>query len=173
MEQAKIEEMVRAATQEVFQTMLAMEAEPLESLLEQGAAESFDGIVSLVGIAGAWTGTGSIYCGSELAMRVASTMFMTEETSVNQEVLDAMAELANMIVGNVKSMLETELGPLGLSIPTVIYGRNYRALSGGARERIVIPFHCVGHRFEVKICLVKQVASGVAGTRVAGALQTA
>ena len=170
---AKIVEMARAATQEVFQTMLSMDVEPLEAYTEQGASESFDGIVSLLGIAGAWTGTGSIYCGSELAMQVASTMFLSEEISVNQEVLDAMAELANMIVGNVKSMLEGELGALGLSIPTVIYGRNYRALSGGNRQRIVIPFQCNGHRFEVKICLVKQMNSGLAGARHHGALQTA
>jgi chemotaxis protein CheX len=173
MEEAKIVEMIRSATQEVFQTMLSMEAEPLESFTEHGASESFDGIVSLVGIAGAWSGTGSIYCGSELALQVTSTMFMTEETSVNQDVLDAMSELANMIVGNVKSMLESDLGPLGLSIPTVIYGRNYRALSGGMRERVVVPFQCNGQRLIVKFCLVKQGQSGLAGTRNTGALQTA
>ena len=172
MDDAKITEMVRAATQEVFQTMLSLDIEPGESFLEQGASESYDGLVSLVGIAGKWTGMGSIYCTSELSMRVASVMFMTEQTSMNLEVLDAMSELANMIIGNVKSMLETELGPLGLSIPTVIYGRNYRALSGGARERLVIPFQCEGMRMDVKICLVEGHESSVAGTRFAGALHT-
>ena len=172
MDEAKITEMVRAATDEVFRTMLSMEVEPGESYTEQGASESYDGLVALVGIAGAWTGTGSLYCTSELALRVTSTMFMTEETSVNLEVLDAMSELANMIIGNVKSMLETDLGPLGLSIPTVIYGRNYRALSGGNRERLVIPFHCEGQRMDVKICLVRGSESSGAGTRFAGALHT-
>ena len=100
-------------------------------------------------------------------------MFLSEETSVSLEVLDAMSELANMIIGNVKSMLETELGPLGLSIPTVIYGRNYRALSGGNRERLVIPFECDGQQLNVKICLVRGSESGMAGTRFAGALQGA
>ena len=172
MDEAKITEMVRSATQEVFQTMLSMEAEPGESYMEQGTSESYDGLVALVGIAGKWTGMGSIYCTAELAMRVTSVMFMAEETSVNLEVLDAMSELANMIVGNVKSMLESELGPLGLSIPTVIYGRNYRALSGGARERLVVPFLCESHRIEVKICLVEGHDSHGAGTRYASALHT-
>lgn len=170
MDEAKITEMVRAATQEVFQTMLSIHAEPGESFMEQGASESYDGLVSLVGIAGKWTGMGSVYCTSDLAMRVASVMFMEEQTSVNLDVLDAMSELANMIVGNVKSMLETELGPLGLSIPTVIYGRNYRALSGGARERLVIPFECEGQRMDVKICLVECHEGTGAGMRFAGAL---
>ena len=172
MDEAKITEMVRAATEEVFRTMLNMDVEAGESYTEHGASESYDGLVALVGIAGAWTGTGSVYCNSELAMRITSTMFMTEETSVNLEVLDAMSELANMIVGNVKSMLETELGPLGLSIPTVIYGRNYRALSGGNRERLVVPFRCEEQRLDVKICLVRGLASSAVGTRFAGALHT-
>ncbi len=172
MEEAKIVEMVSAATQEVFQTMLNMEVEAGEAYTEQGATESYDGLVALVGIAGKWTGMGSLYCTSELAMRVASTMFMVEETSVNLEVLDAMSELANMIVGNVKSMLETDLGPLGLSIPTVIYGRNYRALSGGARERLVVPFQCGGQRMDVKVCLVQGSDVPGGGTRMAGALHT-
>ena len=170
MEEAKITEMVRAATDGVFRTMLSMEAQSGESYLEHGAAESFDGLVALVGIAGPWTGTGSVYCCSELALRITSTMLMTEETAVNVEVLDAMSELANMIIGNVKSMLETDLGPLGLSIPTVIYGRNYRALSGGNRERMVVPFQIEGHRMEVKICLVQSSESSGAGGRFAGAL---
>jgi chemotaxis protein CheX len=173
MEEAKLVEMVRAATQDVFQTMLSREVQALDWYVARGLAESFDGIVSLVGIAGTWTGTGSVYCGSELAMEVASTMFMSQQTSVNQEVLDAMAELANIIVGNVKSMLEGELGPLGLSIPTVIYGRNYCALSGGSRQPIVVPFQCNGYRLEVKICLVKQMHASLAGTRGLGALQPA
>jgi chemotaxis protein CheX len=170
MDEAKITEMVRAATREVFQTMLSMEAEPGESFIEKGASESYDGLVALVGIAGTWTGMGSIYCTSELAMRVTSLMLMTEETSINLEVLDAVAELANMIVGNVKSMLETELGPLGLSIPTVIYGRNYGALSGGARERLVVPFQCEGKRMDVKICLVEGHGTHGAGARLGSAL---
>jgi len=140
--------------------------------MEHGVTECYDGIVSLVGIAGQWTGTGSLYCSTGLALRVTSMMFMTEETSVNLDVLDSMSELANMIIGNVKSILETELGPLGLSIPTVIYGRNYRALSGGHRDRLVIPFVCGGERMEVKICLIKGTETTAAGARFAGVLHS-
>jgi chemotaxis protein CheX len=172
MEEAKITEMVRAATQEVFQTMLSMDVESGEPYMEHGASESYDGLVALVGIAGKWTGTGSLYCTTELALKVTSTMFMSDIAAVNLEVLDAMSELANMIIGNVKSMLESELGALGLSIPTVIYGRNYRALSGGNRERLVVPFECDGKRMDVKLCLVEGSESGMAGTRFAGALHT-
>ena len=40
--------------------------------------------------------------------------------------LDAVAEVTNMIIGNVKTVLESRLGAMGLSTPTVIYGRNFQ-----------------------------------------------
>ena len=43
-----------------------------------------------------------------------------------------MAELTNMIVGGVKKDIEPDLGPLGLGIPTVVYGKNLKA--GGRRH---------------------------------------
>jgi chemotaxis protein CheX len=104
----------------------------------------------------------------DLALKLTGAMFMTEQHEVNDEVLDAMAEMANMIVGNVKTALESELGPLVLSIPTVIFGRNYKALNGMGKARVVVPFQVEGHRFNVKFVLVKQEdQSG----RVSGMLQ--
>ena len=48
-------------------------------------------------------------------------MMLADYTSVEGEVLDAIGEIANMIFGNVKTALESEVGDLGLSIPTVIF----------------------------------------------------
>jgi chemotaxis protein CheX len=80
-------------------------------------------------------------------------MLMTEATAVNEEVLDAVAELTNMIIGSVKNDLERELGPLGLSIPTVVFGKNFRTKSAGHAEWIVRRFHWDSDAFEVRICL--------------------
>jgi chemotaxis protein CheX len=54
----------------------------------------------------------------------------------------------------VKTQLEEELGPMGLSIPTVIYGRNFTTRSVGRSEWIVVPFECLSERVEVHLCLV-------------------
>jgi chemotaxis protein CheX len=58
-----------------------------------------------------------------------------------------------MILGNVKTLLEEELGPMGLSIPTVIYGRNFTTRSVGKSEWTVVPFTCLGEKVEIQICL--------------------
>jgi chemotaxis protein CheX len=80
-------------------------------------------------------------------------MLMTEATAVNEEVLDAMAELTNMIVGNVKTELESKLGPLGLSIPTVVYGRNFKTKTAGTTDWISLRFDWDGDYLLVKLCL--------------------
>ena len=69
--------------------------------------------------------------------------------------MDAVAEVTNMIIGNVKTTLETELGPLALSIPTVVFGRNFTARSASSEEWVVVPFDVEGSRLDVKLCLTQ------------------
>ena len=139
-----------SATKEVFSKMLRLPAEMQPYYIEQGHCEPFDGVISLVGLAGAWTGAGHIYCSAALACQLSGALLAVEYAAVNEDVLDAVAEITNMIIGNVKSTLEDEVGPMGLSIPTVIYGRNYQARSLGVKEWVVVPFHCGTEKLEVK-----------------------
>ena len=78
---------------------------------------------------------------------------MTESNAVDEDVLDAVAELTNMVIGNVKTELEGHVGPLGLSIPTVVFGRNFRAKSAGTTEWIVVRFLWDNESLVVKLCL--------------------
>ena len=154
LDQGKIVEAVRAATTEVFNTMLGMEIQAGQPYVETNAPGPSDGVASLVGLAGAWTGTGSIYCSAAFACRLCSQFLMTEFRSVDEEVLDAVAELSNMIIGNFKNLIEPELGPLMLSIPTVVFGRNFTTRNLGKHEWTVVPFHCGADRLDVQICLI-------------------
>jgi chemotaxis protein CheX len=45
------------------------------------------------------------------------------------------------------------LGPLGLSIPTVVFGRNFKTKSAGSAEWIVMRFQWDGDVLVVKLCL--------------------
>jgi chemotaxis protein CheX len=117
------------------------------------ASEPNDGVVSFIGIAGSWAGTGSLSCSPAMACRVCAAMLMTEATAVNEDVLDAVAELTNMIIGSVKTDLEAELGPLGLSIPTVVFGRNFKTRSAATAEWIHVRFLWDGDPLMIKMCL--------------------
>jgi chemotaxis protein CheX len=153
LQRGEIVDIIRAATQSVFSTMLNLPAEPQAARQESGDPAPVEGVIAMVGIAGTWTGMGQIYCSAEFACELAGAMLMSEYKSVDGDVLDAMAEVANMIIGNVKTGLEDQLGQLGLGVPTVIYGRNYHARTGGVHDWTVVPFHCRGKMIEVRFTL--------------------
>jgi chemotaxis protein CheX len=149
--------MVRTATESVFEMMLGEGVTAESAYVDNiAAASSSNGVVSFIGLAGAWMGTGSISCSASCACKIASHLLMGEYPAVDDEVLDAVAEVTNMILGNVKTSLEERLGPMGLSIPTVIYGRNFSSRSVGSQEWSIVPFNWCGERIEVQLCLAER-----------------
>ncbi len=145
---------IRSSTEDVFATMLNLPLEAGQPSCESTQSNTVDGIIALVGLAGSWVGSGRVSCSASFACKISGALLASEYDAVNEDVLDAMAEVTNMIIGNVKSALEEELGPMGLSIPTVIFGRNYQARSSGVTEWIVMPFRSGENRLDVKFCLV-------------------
>lgn len=146
--------MIERATRDVFSTMLGIEATIGEAYVDDAPPSPAEGVLALIGLAGSWAGSGTVGCSAALARYVSGRLLMQEFNHVDEEVLDAMGEVCNMILGNVKTMLEEELGPMGLSIPTVIYGRNFTTRSVAKSQWSVVPFICNGERLEVHLCLV-------------------
>ncbi|MEP7354435.1 MAG: chemotaxis protein CheX [Acidobacteriota bacterium] len=146
---------IHLATTDVFSTMLSM----LITGAETQAAKSVGtlpatGLISLVGLTGPWVGTGTIACTVDCACKLSSQFLMTDFHEVNDEVLDAMAELTNMIIGNVKNALETKVGAMGLSTPTVICGQGFRTRGALSNEWTGIRFNSGEHELFVQLCLV-------------------
>jgi chemotaxis protein CheX len=144
---------VTESTVQVFSTMLGVAIGCDGAMVEAGMPGANEGVISFIGLAGSWAGTGSVSCSPALACRICSTMLMCEALAVSEEVMDTVAELTNMIIGTVKTELEKTLGPLGLSIPTVIYGRNFRTKSAGNTDWIVVRFQWENEPLIVKLCL--------------------
>lgn len=115
---------IRQATSDVFTTMLGCSVELGETELKNHPKLGGTSLMSIVGIAGPFYGTGVISCDALTACRIAGALLMDSYEHVNDEVLDAMGEMGNMVVGNVKTILEGQLGALSLSTPTVVYGRD-------------------------------------------------
>jgi chemotaxis protein CheX len=153
--QQEIEQAVSQASREVFRTMLLLPLEiyrfVTQTIIER---EAFHGVVALVGVAGSWTGTGHISCSPKFAQQLAGELLMAEYDVVNEEVLDAVAEVADMMIGNVKTIFEEELGPLGLTIPTVIYGRNYHTRSAGIKDWVLVRLHSGEETRDINFCLM-------------------
>lgn len=156
----EISDAIRQATLDVFSTMLSMEVEPGETDTSALAGSPQSGVVALLGLAGEWVGTGSLSCDPPFACKMASQLLMAEYDVINDDVLDAVAEVANMIVGNIKTILEERLGVMGLSTPTVIYGRNFETRSVGNREWVTVPFTAGGDVLHIQISIAPNRAMG-------------
>ncbi len=156
LDQAKIAAALRGAAEEVFTTMLGMEISAEGAYRHPSKPEPTNGVVALIGLTGKWVGTGSICCTSEFARKISGQLLMSEFASIDQEVLDAMGEVANMIVGSFKNALEGELGMLEMSIPVVVFGHNFTATSIHRADWIVVPFESGSEHWVVKACLAAQ-----------------
>jgi len=161
----KVVNAVLTSTESVFSTMLGLELTAGDVYDNSGAANPTDGVVSLIGLAGPWMGTGSIACSPSLACKISGALLMSEYAAVDDEVLDAVAEVTNMVIGNVKTILEEEVGAMGLSIPTVIFGKNFATKSVGSNSWTVVPFHYEKETMIVQVCLV-QNTEGQAASKV-------
>lgn len=150
---------VQSAVSEVFSSMLGIEVEACPFIQDSSGRRSTDGVMSFVSLAGNWVGSGLFSCSAALACRLCSLFLMTESTHVDPDVLDAIGELANMIIGSFKTSAETSVGPLFLSIPTTIFGKSFGSKSLGSSEWIVMPFKCGEDSFEVWVWFAQSTPS--------------
>src|SRR6266404_3232159 len=86
---------VRQSTKEVFATMLNLELSDEPAYMDKKQKPTAHGVVSFVGFAGSWVGTGSIWCTSTFACRMSARLLMSEQHDVDEVVLDAVAEVTN------------------------------------------------------------------------------
>jgi len=149
----EIAALIWSNTEKVFSTMLGLTLAPSNASEQQVKTLRKGGLVSLVGFAGAWRGSGSVRCSSKLACTISEKLLLTPFEFVNDDVLDAMGEIANMITGNFKDDAADKLGPLGLSTPTVIYGTNFEARNFNGQSWNTVLFDCEGELLEVNISL--------------------
>lgn len=143
------------ATKEVFSTMVMLDAEddfPLREPVNRFKCS----ITGMVGFAGIYSGVISIHCPVSLALKITSNMLGMECDEVNEDLNDAVGEIANMLGGGVKQVLSKGGLDVKLSIPTVISGEDYTVNSLSAIDCVVIPFRIADDRFLVGLTLKKE-----------------
>jgi chemotaxis protein CheX len=112
-------QVVNQIVENVFQTMMGMEVRAVDVPFPP----SGDVITAAISLAGTWKGAVLVECGLPEAFLFTSRMIgIDPPTSLNDDVRDALGELANMVGGNLKSVLP---GGVALSLPTVVWGHAY------------------------------------------------
>ncbi len=103
-------------------------------------------VAGVVGFAGRLNGLVYIYATESFAPRITGRVLgVTPETVQPPEMVnDTMSELANMVVGHMKSRLDEHWLPCEETIPWVLRGRNITVQSVGAEEQYFFTFRCDG-----------------------------
>jgi len=143
------------ATQEVFSTMVMMDATgdyPLQEPVNRFQCS----ITGMVGFAGRYSGVISIHCPVGLAKKITSAMLGIDCDEINEDLNDAIGEIANMLGGGVKQVLSKGGLDVKLSIPTVISGEDYTVNSLSDIDCVVIPFKIEDEKFLVGLTLKEE-----------------
>lgn len=108
-------------------------------------------VAACVQITGAWKGAVVLACSEGFASKAAAIMFsMPDENATLTDKQDAVAELSNMIGGNLKGLLSGGEG-CQLSLPAVVAGADYNARVPGSRVMQSIGLRSAGHDITVAI----------------------
>jgi chemotaxis protein CheX len=102
-----------------------------------------------VQISGGWDGTVLVSCAEGLARKVAASMFDSDEgVTSDDEIRDALGEVANMTAGNVKALVESYCR---LSLPMVAEGRELAISIPGSRVIAEASFDCADAPLTVEV----------------------
>jgi CheY-specific phosphatase CheX len=131
----------------IWQSVLGIECQPTTDL--PGASTGT--MLGCVHITGAWQGAVVLGCPKAFAARAATIMFNTPDQECNvTDMQDAIAELTNMIGGNLKALL-TDAEACQLSLPSVVAGSDYITRIPGSRPINRIAIECGDHVIVINV----------------------
>lgn len=128
------EQALLEGTREVFETMMFMTVEEANELYEGIEGQALLGSITFQG---ELEGCLGICCSIESAKIMAKNMLGmdAEDEIASEEIPDAMGEIANMVMGSIKTRIQDQVSNVQVSIPTVVSGIELEnSLGDGSQE---------------------------------------
>jgi chemotaxis protein CheX len=150
MDDSALAHSIQERTDKVFKGMFAMEVNS-NGFERRSELQAGNEVLSIIGIRGEWKGSFMLVCDPDSACRLVSTMLGAEIPELNNEVLDGIGELANIVMGNLKDVLEEGNKDVAITPPTVIHGDNMIVRARAKQEWLVVPFTTYNSKFEVRM----------------------
>ncbi|MBU0943598.1 MAG: chemotaxis protein CheX [Proteobacteria bacterium] len=138
------------STREVFSTMLMVELKADEPIEGQGG-EVDSNITSMLGLGKDIRGMLSVHCPGEVAKDITGTFLGMEVEEIDEDVKDAIGEIANMVAGNLKVFFQKHGRDIELAIPTSVVGNSFRTSGMSGAQRVAVPFSMNGRTFLVEL----------------------
>ena len=150
----EIREKIIESTQEIFSTMVMMEVSVSDEELTDRRVMS-DSISGIIGLAGTHKGVLAIHLPKVVALAITSSFLGMDVDEIGPDVEDAVGELANMLGGNIKTILSQKGRDIELSMPTTISGKQYDFQPTKDAEQVAIPFVTDAGNFVIELQLEK------------------
>lgn len=157
MHQSILDNFVAAAI-EVFETMTGRTL-VAQAPFTVSSATCDEDMSAIVGLSGRLPGTVIVGVDRALAIDFTAQVIGHVTDTIDEQVIDAVGEIANMVVGGAKCRL-TEY-KLSISLPSVICGRGLTVNFPRSVRPVCIPFESDGGR--LTLCIGLYDAEGTAG----------
>lgn len=146
----EISDRIIESTIEIFTGMVMMEISVAgESIKKLGPLKQ--SITGMVGLAGTHKGILAVHFPKQIALDVTSSFLGMDVEEMNEDVQDAIGEIANMLGGNLKTILSDRGKDIQLSLPSTISGDAYNFSSQADTEQLIIPFQAPSGIFYVEV----------------------
>ena len=139
-QQICFEDVLLNSAKEVFETMIFMSVEQCPECV----AVEGDSLLGSITFTGDIEGCMAIICDLNCAKTVACNMLAmdSEDEISNEEIRDAMGEIANMVMGSIKAnLIKQGAGNLDVSIPCVVSGKELTSSLGDDSHEVTIPVY--------------------------------
>lgn len=152
-DQARIGEEIVKGAQDVFSTMLMVDLDSEAAVINQRLPLPSN-LSSMIGLGGGLRGVLAVHCPAVVAKAITSTFLGMEVEELNEDVKDAIGEIANMVAGNLKVSFAAEGLDIELAIPTSVVGESFN-VSGAARaQRVIVPLRMNADPFWIELMYV-------------------
>lgn len=139
-------------TQDVFSTMLSVELEREDFTDIYSDIQS--NMTSMIGLGGGIRGVLAIHCPAAIAKAITGSFLGMEVEDLDDDVKDAIGEIANMVAGNLKVSYAAIGLNVELAIPTSIVGESFRISGIAEAKRIIVPLKMAEGLFWIELMYV-------------------
>ncbi len=138
---------------EVFSTMVGMDDLLHIPMQVEPVIHFSECVTAMVGLAGSYNGLVSLHVPQPLALGFTSGMLGMDVTEMDDDVRDAIGEIANMIAGSFKQHLSKGGADIKQSTPSVVNGNEYFVSAGSDLDNLTLRFATDEEWFMVAVSL--------------------
>lgn len=100
-------------------------------------------------------GSVAVSFSKEVALDLTSRMLRMDLVEVDEQVEDLVGEMANMVAGGAKRIMEEDGFDFNLTLPRVVAGNGHKIEHKVTGPKIILPFTAESGDFYVEICFQK------------------